>query len=76
MRSLCLLFALAVLAVMPVWSEAPGGEILIDDQSGGEIACGITCTSNQYCSNLCGCNAVCQYFSYCGRYVCNCTMCP
>ena len=72
LRSLCVLFALAVIAMSPV----AGGEVLIDDQSGGEILCSLTCSFNADCNNVCGCNAVCQYYSFCGRKVCNCTVCP
>jgi len=74
LRSLCVLFALAVIAM----AAAPGGggEILIDGSSGGEIACFMTCSVNSDCNDVCGCNAVCQYYSFCGKKVCNCTVCP
>lgn len=42
-----------------------------------EFACFPACSTDAYCQNLCECSlAYCVYRSFCGKKVCDCTVCP
>lgn len=90
-RSLCLLLLLALAAVPAFASPEPAPQVTLADifspapapaATGAlpdifqEFAC-VPCSSDAYCQSLCECSiAYCTYRSFCGRKVCDCTVCP